>query len=145
MFLMGQRVKRLIFYGAGIKIVPCRSCEAEDFTAETAVLSAGCMLNFFIYGFSMLLKEGLTAFGAVNLAIGLFNMMPMSFLDGGKILIQCFYRFFSFENAVRLEKLLKGVNVITVPAAAIIMYIAGVRNFTIYVTLIFLMFSSVMM
>ena len=145
MLIMGQRVKRLVFYGAGIKIIPYRSCEAETFTAETAVLGAGCAVNFLVCVFSVLLNGKMSVFGAVNLVIGLFNIMPMSFLDGGKILVQCFYRFWTFENAVKLEKLLKEINMITVPAAAVIMYIAGVRNFTIYVTLIFLMFSSAMM
>ncbi len=147
MILLRQRVKKLVFYGAGIKIIPYKNCEADSFIRQILILLAGCTVNFTLYAVSALLGEGEKAviFGAANLAIGLFNILPLNFLDGGKFLIQLFYKMLKFENAVKAENYLRNVNIIIVPCAAVLLYIAGVRNFTIYVTLIFLLFTSVML
>lgn len=143
MIILGQRVKKLVFYGAGIKIIPHRNCEAESFTAETAVLAAGCAVNFTVFAAARISGvQELRDFGIANLVIGTFNMLPLSFLDGGKIIIQCMYRFMCVEKAVRSENLFKYFTIIIVPVTALLLLFAGVKNFTVYATLIFLMISS---
>ena len=144
MLATGQKVKKLVFYGAGIKIIPSKNCETEQFVREILVLGAGCSVNFAVYLF-LASSEQLSAFGTVNLAIGLFNALPLFFLDGGKIIIQCFYRFFRFEKAVIFEKGLKNISAIIIIAAAALMCSAGMGNFTIYITLIFLLITSLLM
>ncbi len=142
LFINGQPVKKLVFYGAGIKIIRSENDIRGNFAEEFTALASGCGVNFLIYAVSLLFTGNFRLFGIINLITGLFNAMPFSFLDGGKLIVLIFYRFFPCETALRLENCLKSVNIITVPAAAIILYIAGMRNFTVYVTLIFLLFMS---
>jgi Zn-dependent protease len=146
-FLCRQPVKKLVFYGAGIKIIRPNNDMLNRFGREMLIVCSGCAVNVIIYAISVALpcSAGFTALGEASLAVGMFNLMPLSFLDGGKILILLFYKFFPYETAVTLEKALKWVNIVTVPAAAVILFIVGLRNFTIYVTLMFLLFTSVMM
>ena len=144
MMIVGQKVRKLVFYGAGIKIVPSRNCESEKFSHEVLVLAAGCGVNFVIALLS-LVCEPLAVFGTVNLAVGLFNAMPLFFLDGGKIIIQCCYRFFDFNKSVKMEKTSKLVSVFLIVTIGIILYTVNVSNFTVYVTLFFLMITSLLM
>ena len=144
MLVTGQRVKKLVFYGAGIKIIPHNNCEVISFTKQLAILSAGCAVNFALFTLLKGTGGGSELFGIVNLAVGMFNILPLSFLDGGKIIALFFYRFMEYGKASSVEKCLRGINIIMVPCAAVLLYAVGVRNFTIYVTLIFLLFTSVL-
>ena len=147
MLLFGQPVKKLVFYGAGIKIIRPRNDLLNQYGREFCIVCSGCAVNFVIYALTAVFPctAALREFGEANLAVGMFNFLRLSFLDGGKAIILMFFRLFSYETAERLEKILKWVNIITVPAAAVILFIVGLRNFTVYVTLIFLLFTSVMM
>lgn len=144
MFAAGHRIKKLVFYGAGIKIVPQNNCEAINFTHQLMILSSGCAVNFALFALLKGTGGGAEVFGIVNLAVGMFNIMPLDFLDGGKLMVLFFYRFMEYEKAAAAEKCLRGINIIMVPCAAVLLYAVGVRNFTVYVTLIFLLFTSVL-
>lgn len=143
MFLTGQTVKKLVFYGAGIKIVRPMNDMLCKFPQEIIALSSGCAVNFIVYAATNLFGVG-GDFGAVNLAVGLFNALPISFLDGGKIITAVFYRFLPYRYALKGESALNFASVITVPAAAAVLFMTGTRNFTIYLTLLFLLFTAVM-
>ncbi|MCD7730770.1 MAG: hypothetical protein LUI05_04655 [Oscillospiraceae bacterium] len=147
MLLFGQPVKRLVFYGAGIKIIRFRNDFLNSFGREMLIVGSGCAVNLIIYALTAIFpcSEEIAYFGFANLAVGMFNALPMSFLDGGKILVLLFFKLFEYDTAIRLEKMLKWANAVTVPAAAVILFIVGLRNFTVYVTLIFLLFTSFMM
>lgn len=143
MLLTGQTVKKLVFYGAGIKIIRPMNDMLCKFPQEMIALSSGCAVNFTLYAITKLLGFG-EDFGKVNLAIGLFNALPISFLDGGKIITAVFYRFLPYRLALKAESALNFASVITVPAAAAVLFMTGTRNFTIYLTLLFLLFTAVM-
>lgn len=139
MIILRRPVKRLIFYGAGIKLVQGENETLVKFTYQLAILAAGCMVNFVLYA----VCGGV--FAMMNLLVGLFNMLPLCSLDGGKIISLCFYRILSYERAVTAEKILRGINIVLIPAAAIAFYLAGAGNFTLYVTLIYLLYTAVIM
>ncbi len=139
MLLMGMSIKKLVFYGAGIKIVrPNNIC---SFPKELAVLSSGCLVNFVMYVTATLMKA--YDFAVINLAVGLFNALPISFLDGGKLMTAVFYRFLPYRFALKAESALNYASIVTVPAAAVVLFMTGTRNFTIYLTLLFLLFTAV--
>lgn len=143
MLLTGQTVKKLVFYGAGIKIIRPMNEMLCRFPEELTALSSGCAVNFTVYAITRLF--GICEdFGMVNLAVGLFNALPISFLDGGKIIIALFYRFLPYRIALKAESALEYASIITVPAAAVFLFMTGTRNFTIYLTLLFLLFTAVM-
>ena len=143
MLLTGQTVKKLVFYGAGIKIIRPMNDMLCKFPQEIITLVSGCAVNFILYAVTKLFGFG-EDFGAVNLAIGLFNALPISFLDGGKIITAVFYRFLPYRFALKAESALNYASIITVPAAAVVLFMTGTRNFTIYLTLLFLLFTAVM-
>jgi len=113
------------------------------FPQETITLVSGCAVNFVLYAVTKLFGFN-EDFGAVNLAIGLFNALPISFLDGGKLITAVFYRFMPYRLALKAEAALNYASIITVPAAAVVLFMTGTRNFTIYLTLLFLLFTAVM-
>ena len=86
MLMTGQTVKKLVFYGAGIKIIRPFNDMLCKFPKEIFALASGCAVNFVVYVITRVTGFG-ADFGAVNLAIGLFNSLPISFLDGGKIIV----------------------------------------------------------
>lgn len=143
MLFTGQTVKKLVFYGAGIKIIRPMNEMLCRFPQEMIALSSGCAVNFTLYAITEIMGVG-KDFGAVNLAVGLFNALPISFLDGGKMITAVFYRFLPYRLALKAESALNFASVITVPAAAAVLFMTGTRNFTIYLTLLFLLFTAVM-
>lgn len=143
MLFTGQTVKKLVFYGAGIKIIRPMNDMICRFHEEITALCSGCAVNFLVYALTEIFGFG-EDFGAVNLAVGLFNALPISFLDGGKIITAVFYRFLPYRLALKAESALNYASVITVPAAAVVLFMTGTRNFTIYLTLLFLLFTAVM-
>ena len=143
MLICRQPIKRLVFYGAGIKIVQAENELLTGFVKELFILSAGCCVNFAVY--AIFCKSDMYLFGIINLIVGLFNILPLNSLDGGKIIILCFYKLFTYEKAECAEKILRGINIIFIPMAAIVFYLVGIRNFTLYTTLIYLLFTAVIM
>ncbi len=75
MKLTGAEVTGIRLYGGGIGI----SADTEELgkPARLLIYSAGCLTNFV---FALILRD------PVNLAIALFNLMPVSYFDGGMIL-----------------------------------------------------------
>ncbi len=75
MKLTGAEVTAIRFYGGGIGI----SADTEELSkpARLIIYSAGCLTNL---AFALILRD------PVNLAIALFNLMPVSYFDGGMIL-----------------------------------------------------------
>lgn len=139
MLILRRPVKRLIFYGAGIKLVQGENETLVKFPYQLIILASGCGVNFALYA----LCGGV--FGLMNLLVGLFNMLPLCSLDGGKIISLFFYHILPYERAAAAEKILRGINIVLIPAAAIAFYIAGAGNFTLYITLVYLLYTAVIM
>lgn len=77
--------KEIVIYGGGIKICPNRTKMVSDWQ-DALILSAGCMVNLITAGIIMLCNYELTFFASANLFLGLFNLMPVKYFDGGRIL-----------------------------------------------------------
>ncbi|MCC8131240.1 MAG: hypothetical protein LIO72_05760 [Ruminococcus sp.] len=82
MKLVGARVAAIRFYGGGIGI----SADTEDLSkpARLLIYIAGCLTNLTFVLLFYIIGEDMAS--AVNLAIALFNLMPVSYFDGGMIL-----------------------------------------------------------
>lgn len=77
--------KAIIIYGGGIKIYPDKSKMVAEWQ-DTLILSAGCIINLLTAGIIILFNYNLTFFASANLFLGLFNLMPVKYFDGGRIL-----------------------------------------------------------
>lgn len=81
------KVSSIHFYGAGIKI----SSDGVDLmpkSKQILIYSAGCALNF---AFALVyLLIGSEELFAINISLAAINILPISYLDGGKILSTLF-------------------------------------------------------
>lgn len=143
MFVLRQPINKLIFYGAGIKIVQPSFTLKLGLRDELFILSAGCAVNFVLCAVSVILNN--EVFAAVNLLIGIFNLLPLNFLDGGKIILRFLYYFLNTENCLKAEKYLKAVDIIIIPLILNVFKALDLGNFTLYVTLIYLLFTAIIL
>ena len=82
--LCGCKPGELTLYGGGIKLTtPVR---LNSFKKDIFILASGCGVNFLLAFASCLVKGELTFFAQVNLLLGGFNLLPVGYLDGGKML-----------------------------------------------------------
>ena len=82
MLLLGYPPRALCFYAGGIKLVPCRRVVPRG--RQAAMLSAGCAVNAVLAAVSY--AAGLSTLMYVNIAMCLLNLLPLSCLDGGRLL-----------------------------------------------------------
>ena len=83
MFLFGCLPRRVSFYAGGIRITP-RGMNRLSRTAGAVILSAGCLVNLLLAGASWL--AGLEGIVRINLGLAAFNLLPLPWLDGGRLL-----------------------------------------------------------
>lgn len=83
MLMCGCKPKELTFYGAGIKLtLPKR---INSFAKDAFILASGCAVNFLLAFSSFAVTGELSFFARTNLLLGGFNLLPVGFLDGGKL------------------------------------------------------------
>lgn len=144
MLLNNVRVKRILFYGGGIKITPDKLFDFTQIGVRVSVLLAGSVLNFITF---ILLKNSmfdiLTFFAMTNAVIGAFNLLPLQSLDGGKILVMIIRKLCSYNNAIMAERYLKWLNIILIITVILIFSFVGKGNITLFFTLCCLLLSAV--
>ena len=82
MSLFGIKISQIKFYGGGIKIVSDPLLSLSKLKSAI-IYFAGCFCNLLLALFLAKIKPDL-AF--VNIFLGLFNLLPISYFDGGKLL-----------------------------------------------------------
>lgn len=86
MFLFGVDVKKIILYGAGIKII--RGYSLKEKKKEFIILISGCLMNIAMFLLFFFLKgDSFKTFAVINLVTAIFNILPIKSLDGGAILL----------------------------------------------------------
>ncbi len=144
MRICGISVKRLLFYGAGIKIVPDKQIDFTGFRSQLIVFLAGSAANFVAAGLLAASENSaVRIFAAVNSVIGAFNLLPLQYLDGGKIIVLMIRNFCGFSLSCQLERYLKWLNVFLIAAVLVTFSVLGKGNFTLYITLCCLLISTV--
>ena len=139
----GISVKRLIFYGAGIKIIPDKQIDFTGFWSQLTVFLAGSTSNFAAAAIlSASENPAVRIFAAVNSVIGAFNLLPLQYLDGGKIIVLLIRNFCGFSLSCQLERYLKWLNIFLIAAVLITFAALGKGNFTLYITLCCLLISA---
>lgn len=84
MLIFGRRPEAVTLYGGGIRITPPRG-RLDSFGRDLAVLLAGCGVNFLLAGAGALVG-GMSFFVQTNLLLGVFNLLPFRYFDGGRAL-----------------------------------------------------------
>lgn len=120
LFSFGVGVKKIVLYGAGIKIV--RDFSLVENKKEAIILLSGPLMNILAFCVFYLFKgENFKVFAVMNLATALFNLLPIKALDGGQLL------FLIFDSK---PKLLSFINIVTcVVTPALVLAVALMMNF----------------
>jgi Zn-dependent protease len=141
MFFCDIPVKSVTLYGAGISIDTKHSRDFLPCATELFILFAGAAVNFAVCAYCAVFFENAAVklFGAINLVIGLFNLLPLSSFDGGRIISALIRAICSIERAESLEHFRQNLELFIIPAAAVAFFILGNRNITLYMTLAYFM------
>ena len=85
MGLFKVRVKEIAFYGGGIKI--CADNFNVKKSATIIILIAGSFVNIVLCIITALIftETKMLVFAALNGAIGVFNLLPVDYFDGGRL------------------------------------------------------------
>ena len=84
MLLCRCKPTELTLYGGGIRLSsPHR---LNSFAKDAFILASGCAVNFLLAFAGCIIAGRLTFFVQTNLLLGGFNLLPVGFLDGGKLI-----------------------------------------------------------
>ena len=143
MLLTNVRINRICLYGGGIRISPDKMFYFTTTGVQLKVLLAGSTMNLIAF---LLLRnsqsEILYSFAMINAAIGAFNMLPLQFLDGGKILVQIIRSLCTYQQSITLERYMKWINIVMMLIVMLSFSFVGKGNITLFVTLCCLLLSS---
>lgn len=136
-YLFGCEISGIVFYGAGIKIKWYEE-KIMPFYKDLLILSGGCLVNI-VSGIVLVLlyRENLILYqsGAVSLAVGAFNLLPVSAFDGGKILrlaAEQFSDIFFYNSFI-----IKIFSAVFLIALVLLLFLLGIGNLSLYLTLIY--------
>lgn len=82
--ISGLPPKSITFYAGGIKMSVENGTGSRGLAREIFVLSAGCAVNLVLALFLHL--SGMRLAAMISLGLGLFNLLPLSSLDGGRLI-----------------------------------------------------------
>lgn len=106
--VQGVPVRRIMIYGGGGFCEQARSASAHQ---QELIVAMGPIVNFAIWAIASLiyptLEPGLLLFSVymlaqINLFLGIFNMLPVQPLDGGKIFQLILMRFLPAATSTRI-------------------------------------------
>ena len=126
--------KRIVAYGGGIKIYPDKSKMLSE-CQDILILSAGCFVNLLVAGLSVWINRDFTYFSTANIFLGLFNLMPMKYFDGGRVL----------SLALTDSKAVKIIRIIFMIAFASLivgMFINGLFSISLIITFLYISASE---
>lgn len=134
MFLFDKPPEKVILYGGGIRITPSKNNMLSS-TREMIVLLAGCGFNFIGAGIWFALK-GLDFFCEVNLLLGIFNLLPFKYFDGGRVLEMLLVGSAAYDHIRAFFIFLGAVGII-------LMNLNGMVSISFMLTFCFVVFSEV--
>lgn len=136
MLLSKMKICRMKLYGGGIEI-----CAEQEVTSLFVIL-AGVVTNFVVFALVFALSSWNNIypliFGAMNLLIGLFNLLPLGHLDGYRLLEKCLSRYFPPAAAIRAIDIIERIVLIVVLCLGLILLISRAINFTVGILMLYL-------
>ncbi len=146
MCICDVNVERMTFYGAGIKI-NLNNSKITNFVQDVFILIAGVIINFTLFFvFYYLFNNTFSAkiFAVFNLLIGILNLIPFRYTDGGKILSIFIDRFFVKYNII-IKKAVSIFCLSIVIIFAIIYSLKNGINLSLYVSVLYVILSEVLL
>ncbi|MDR2532812.1 MAG: site-2 protease family protein [Oscillospiraceae bacterium] len=141
LFLEKRELKSLTFYGGGIKINYDKSLDAS-----VRLIIAGSLLNFtvfiifyFIFHANLMLK----VFALINLIIGIFNLFPVRFFDGGRLLEKILIKLFHAGKALSILRKTEIVTTLFTIIMPIFIIASGNINPTLLIVMLYIIISDI--
>lgn len=130
----GVNIKEIRFYGGGMKI----TCAPKLLTLskELVIALSGAAVNFLICILSAAFFKTLSV---INLTLGVFNLLPIGYLDGGRAADVILERFPKLKVPVVFIKAFTAASLFIMIAFAVL---SGAINLSIFVTAAFLATSE---
>lgn len=135
MFLFGAKPQGITLYGGGIRITP-GSDRLISKTEDIVILLAGCAVNFLAAAVSYAFR-GLDFFCEVNILLGIFNLLPFKYFDGGRVLEMLFDGGAAYD-VIRALFILMGA------VAVILMNLNGIISVSFMMTFAFVVVSEIL-
>jgi Zn-dependent protease len=142
LFAEKRDFESLTFYGGGIKI---KYNEKAD--ASVMLIMAGSLLNFIIFivlYFAFPFNFSLRIFAVINLIIGGFNLLPLRFFDGGRLMEKALIKFLSAEKALETARKAEQFIAVIAVILSILIIIFGELNTSVLIVVIYVLISDIM-
>ncbi len=138
LYFVGECADSIILAPQGAKLV--RSGKMISYKSEILVLLAGCILNFTLFAILYSFSESLSLklFAVVNLSLGIFNMLPLGTLDGGRILKILLKNILSSQRAELVCKIVSIIVVLAFVVVGVWLITNGRKNVSLLYTSIYL-------
>ncbi len=134
MCMFGIPPERVLFYAGGIKISPHRGRLVSK-RQDIIILSAGCIVNLAIALIIRLAAGELNYFACANLFLGVFNLLPVRYFDGGRILS-------AVLNESRVCDFIRGFFLLFLLAVMVKLLLSGSVSISLLVTFAYMAFAE---
>jgi len=133
--------RKIQFYGAGIKITVNE--KMTSLKKELIIELAGCITNVLIFFILYFFAQSFTVkiFATMNLIIGLFNLLPFKYFDGGKI-IDLLLDLYSDKNRYALRMGIRIIAISLLVIVGIICYLKNKGNISLFISIIYIIISE---
>lgn len=146
MFLFSVSPKQIVFYGAGIKIVPDFKNNTTIFQ-DFLILIAGSTTNLIIFAVLYPLSADnfvMALFATINLVIGIFNLIPFKHFDGGRIIDLILFSS-SSHDTLKIRKAIRILSIILLVILGVVFAIFQYGNISLFLTIGYIIFSELML
>lgn len=136
-FLVGHTPKEISFEASGIRLVKTSSllCYPKELLVLLAGSAANLVLSLAFY--RLLPTPGGMLFAAVHLVLGLFNLLPVGALDGGRIVKLLLLLFCAPDRADKISRAISLLVVLPLAAGSLWLFFSS-HNITLLITCAYL-------
>lgn len=138
MIISGEKINSVRICGAGIRIIPYKNPLKAVFM-DIVILAGGSAFNLITGFIIILLTENISLFAAMNIIIGVFNLLPYRNFDGGEIILTLMEYYGNEFIKYNAEKIVFFIGIITSLLIFSAAYSHGIINLTLIFTLVYLM------
>ena len=144
---LGKKPKKIICQLFNIKIID-NSRVFYSYKADLLVVLSGVIVNFILSIFSFIFfyisnMELLLTFSIVNLLTGLFNLLPVSNLDGGQAIYLILTQKFTEKTANRIIDVLTVLLIFPISIAGFIVLLNSKYNFSLLLISVYLIITLI--
>lgn len=144
--LLGYMPEEVSLNIIGIRMVGAR--QLVDYKKEILIALSGPFFNmllfFALYVLNFFTKsEGLQVFSLTNLALGVFNILPIASLDGGRALHFKLCARYGMETSERIGTIVSVIFLLPIALAGFYLAFRSLHNITLLLTCIYLSFLIV--